>query len=116
LKSVRCFRRNFIDTLLMASFLIGNLYATTRVAFAPRNPADGVAVVFSPWTDAVGALDRATAPGGRFVRYGGYSFIVVVIPEDSDYVVRISSRGALFVLDPQALAACFGESSQGDSA
>jgi hypothetical protein len=77
-----------------------------RIGLAPRDPADGVAVIFAPWTDARAALTRAVEAGGRFVRYGGYDFIVVVIPDAPDYVSRINAAGALLVVDPEALAAC----------
>ena len=44
---------------------------------------------------------------GRFVRFGGLPFIAIVIPEAPDYSSRILGEGALLLLDPQALAACF---------
>lgn len=116
MKPIRTFRRSFFDTLLIAAFALGNFVVVARVALQPQNPSDGVAIVFSPWTSAANALDQATAPGSRFVRYGGYPFIVVVIPDDPGYVSRVSSTGALLILDPKALAACFGQSSQGNSA
>jgi hypothetical protein len=101
------FRRIFIDTILIAAVAIGNLCVAAHLAFEPRNPATGVAVVFLPGTSAASALARATSPGSRFVRYGGYPFIVVVVPDDPGFVNRVAREGALFVLDPQALAACF---------
>lgn len=117
MKPIRTFPRSFFDTLLIAAFAFGNFVVVTRVALEPKTPSDGVAIVFSPWTSAANALDRATAPGSRFVRYGGYPFIVVVIPDDPGYVSRVSSSGALFILDPQALAACFpGTAREGNSA
>lgn len=116
MKPIRTFRRSFFDTLLIAAFALGNFVVVARVALQPQNPSDGVAIVFSPWTSAANALDQATAPGSRFVRYGGYPFIVVVIPDDPGYVSRVSSTGALLILDPKVLAACFGQSSQGNSA
>jgi hypothetical protein len=51
-------------------------------------------------------MNRATAAGARFVRFGGLPFIVVVVPEANNYVGRISSDGAFLVVDPQVLAAC----------
>lgn len=114
---LRTFRRRLIDALLIGAFALGNLLVVLHVAFQPKNPAEGIAIVFTPWTSAANALDRATAPGSRFVRYGGYPFIVVVIPDDPGYVSRVSSRGALLVLDPKALAACFsGTAREGNSA
>jgi hypothetical protein len=106
LKPARTFRRTFFDGLLIAGFSLGNLLVVARIALQPKNPAEGVAVVFSPWTSAAHALEQATNPGSRFVRYGAYPFIVVVIPEAPEYLSRVSGEGALFVADPKALAAC----------
>ncbi len=117
MKPTSTFRRTLFDVLLVAGFAIGSLAVVARLALQPKNPAEGVAVVFSPWTNAAEALDQATAPGSRFVRYGGYPFIVVVIPDDPGYVSRISAQGALFVLDPKKLAACLpGASQEGNPA
>ena len=117
LKPTSLFRRSLFDVLLVAGFAIGSLAVVARLALQPKNPAEGVAVVFSPWTNAAEALAQATAPGSRFVRYGGYPFIVVVIPDDPGYVSRISAQGALFVLDPKTLAACLpGASQEGNPA
>lgn len=101
-------RRTLLDVLLIAAVAIGSLFAAASLALAPRDPSSGVAVVFSPWTDAAAALARATDPGSRFVRYGGFPFIVVVMPDSPGYLTRVSAAGALFVLDPKALAACLG--------
>lgn len=97
-----------LDATLIAGLAAGSLFAAASLALAPKNPASGVAVVFSPWTDAPAALARATDPGSRFVRYGQFPFIVIVVPEVPDYLSRVSAAGALFVLDPEALAACLG--------
>jgi hypothetical protein len=98
----RCF-----DAALVPLLAIASLFVIARIGLKPRDPANGVAVVFSPWTSAEATLVRATDPGGRFVRYGGFAFIAVVIPEAPDYSTRVLGEGALLVLDPQALAACF---------
>lgn len=108
MKPIRTFRRSLFDALLIAAFAIGNLLVVASLALAPKDPSEGVAVVFSPWTNAAAALARATDPGSRFVRYGGFPFIVVVVPDTPDYLSRVSATGALFVADPKALAACLG--------
>lgn len=112
MKPIRTFRRSIFDVLLIAGFALGNLLVVAHLAFKPKNPAEGVAVVFSPWTSAASALEQATVQGSRFVRYGGFSFIVVVIPDDPGYVSRVSAQGALFILDPKMLAACLPAASQ----
>jgi hypothetical protein len=107
--------RTLVEAAFLAWVATGSLYATMRIGLTPRDPADGVAVIFAPWTDAGAALTRSVEAGGRFVRYGGYDFIVIVIPEAPDYASRVSTAGALFVVDPGALAACltaFADSAQ----
>lgn len=62
--------------------------------------------MFAPWTSASEALSRATAPGGRFVRFGAFDFIAVVEPEAGGYAERVRANGAWLLADPMALAAC----------
>ena len=98
--------RPFVDGILIVGFALASFCAVARIALEPRDPASGVAVVFAPWTSPEDALARAVEAGGRFVRYGAFPFIVVIMPETADYLSRISSDGALLVADPRALAAC----------
>src|SRR3954468_17541700 len=68
-------RRRLLDGALITLFaLIGSL-AIARIGLAPARPSEGIAVVFLPWTDGQAALARATAPGARFVRFGGVPFV-----------------------------------------
>ena len=92
--------------LVIGAGAIGSLYAGARIGLKPVDPASGVAIIFAPWTSGEQALARSVGAGGRFVRYGGYPFIAVVVPEAPDYASRILSAGALFVVDPRVLAAC----------
>lgn len=96
-----------LDGLLIGAFAVGSLLTSAHAAFSPRDPSAGVAVIYWPWTDAKEALELAVEDGARFVRFGGASFIVVVVPDTADYPARVRARGALFVADPQAIAACF---------
>jgi hypothetical protein len=98
--------RRAIDGALVGAFALFSLYVTARIGLAPRDPAAGVGVVFAPWTGGEAAMRRAVAAGGRFVRFGGFPFVVVVMPDDRDYPGRVAADGALLVVDPQALAAC----------
>jgi hypothetical protein len=98
--------RWLIDAVILASVSIGALYATARFSLAPREPARGVAVVFAPWTPAEITMARTVEAGGRFVRFGGTSFIAVAYPDNADYPARAFAAGAWLVLDPKALAAC----------
>jgi len=98
--------RHFIDAALLAGLSLGALYATARVGLKPRDPGNGVAVVFAPWTAADATMLQAVEAGGRFVRFGGLPFIAIVIPEDMNYPSRILGAGAWLVVDPQVIAAC----------
>ena len=98
--------RPFVDGILIVGFALASFCAVARIALEPRDPASGVAVVFAPWTSQEDALARAVEAGGRFVRYGAFPFIVVIVPETADYLSRIASDGAVLVADPRALAAC----------
>lgn len=59
---------------------------------------------------------RATDAGARFVRFGGFRFIAVVIPDRPDYVEQVMKSSAWLVVDPQALAACLRTSFSGKGA
>jgi hypothetical protein len=98
--------RKIIDVGLLTLLSLGALFAGARAELAPRDPAQGVAVVFAPWTEATRTLSQAVGAGGRFVRFGGLPFIAVVVPDDATYPGRIFEAGAWLVVDPQALAAC----------
>jgi hypothetical protein len=99
-------RGRVLDIALIGGFAFASLYVTARIGLGPRDPERGVGVVFAPWTSGEAALRRAVGAGGRFVRYGGFPFVVVVIPDGRDYLARIAADGALLVVDPRALAAC----------
>ena len=86
--------------------MIASFAAITRVGLVPGNPRAGVAVIYAPWTTAAQTMIRSVAAGARFVRFGGFDFIAVVMPERSDYVERAFAGSALLAVDPRVLAAC----------
>ncbi len=96
----------FIEGTAIAAFALISTFAIARVGLEPSHSSDAVGVIFSPWTDAGDALTRAVSAGGRFIRYGGPSFIVVVEPDSADYIRRVKDAGALFIVDPRIIAAC----------
>lgn len=100
------FARKILDISLLACLSLGTLYAGARVGLTPRDPSEGVAVIFAPWTDAERTLTRAVEGGGRFVRFGGLPFIAVVMPDNANYSDRMFEAGAWLVVDPKTLAAC----------
>lgn len=100
-----------LEAAALAAFALASFLLVARIGLAPRDPAQGVGVVFAPWTDADAAFIRAVEAGGRFVRFGALPFIVVVMPETPDYAERVHAAGALLLVDPQILAACLLSSS-----
>src|SRR5262245_35054824 len=100
-----------LEAAALAVFALASFLLVARIGLAPRDPSQGVGVVFAPWTGADAAFVRAVEAGGRFVRFGGLPFIVVVTPEADDYADRVRSAGALFIVDPLILAACLPSSS-----
>lgn len=102
---------SLLDVAMIAVLICASFIILLRLGLSPANPSAGVAVVYSPWTTARETLVRAVGAGARFVRYGAFPFIAVVIPERPDYVERAARGSAWLVLDPQALAGCFGATS-----
>jgi hypothetical protein len=95
-----------LEGTAIVAFALISTFAVARVGLEPRDLTQGVGVVFAPWTDEGTALTRAVSAGGRFIRFGGPSFVVVVEPEVADYAKRVREAGALLLVDPQVLAAC----------
>lgn len=100
------FFRNIVDGGALTILSLGALYAVARTELIPRDPSQGVAVIFSPWTKADATLSQAVDGGSRFVRFGGLQFIAIVVPDDIKYPERMLHAGAWLVVDPVALAAC----------
>ena len=98
------------DAAVITGFALASLYAAARIGLEPRDPARGVGVIFAPWTGADAAFVRAVEAGGRFVRFGGLPFIVVVEPDGADYLDRIKAAGALLIVDPLVITACLPSS------
>jgi hypothetical protein len=94
------------DLCLIAFLMAVSLVAILRVGLTPHDPASGVAVIYAPGTSAAQTVVRSVGAGARFVRFGGFDFIAIVIPETPDYVQRALAGSALLAVDPQVLAAC----------
>ncbi len=94
------------DLFLIAFLIAVSFVAILRVGLAPRDPAAGVAVIYTPGTAAAQTMVRSVGASARFVRFGGFDFIAIVMPEVPDYVQRALAGSALLAVDPQVLAAC----------
>ena len=96
----------WLDLSLIAILAVVSFGAILRIGLLPAKPDAGVAVIYAPWTTADQTMIRAVSAGGRFVRFGGFDFIAIVIPEQPDYVANALAGSALLVVDPQVLAGC----------
>jgi hypothetical protein len=96
----------WLDLWLIAILAVGSFTVVLRVGLLPAKPDAGVAVIYAPWTTADQTMVRAVGAGARFVRFGGFDFIAIVLPEQPDYVERVLAGSALLAVDPQVLAGC----------
>jgi hypothetical protein len=96
----------WLDLWLIAILAVGSFGAILRIGLLPAKPDAGVAVIYAPWTTADQTMVRAVTAGARFVRFGGFDFIAIVMPEQSDYVANVLAGSALLAVDPQLLAGC----------
>ena len=80
------------DLCLIAFVMAVSFVAILRVGLAPRDAASGVAVIYAPGTTAAETVVRSVGAGARFVRFGGFDFIAIVMPEAPDYVQRETRR------------------------
>jgi hypothetical protein len=99
----------WLDGGIIALLLAAGILVQTGAVAKPSAP-DGsraVAVLFAPWVDAGSALQRVGDAGARIVGQGAFPFIVVVEPDRPDFAARAAAHGAVLILDPRALAACF---------
>jgi hypothetical protein len=100
------FEFRWLDLWLIAILAIGSFGAILRIGLRPADPSAGVAVIYAPWTTADQTMVRAVGAGARFVRFGGFDFIAIVVPEQPDYVANVLAGSALLAVDPQVLAGC----------
>ena len=96
----------WLDLWLIAILAVGSFGAILRIGMPPANASAGVAVIYAPWTTADQTMIRAVSAGARFVRFGGFDFIAIVMPDEPDYVDRVLAGSALLAVDPQVLAGC----------
>jgi len=99
-------RFRWFDTLLLAGAAHFSFAAVAAISLAPKDNAEGVAVIFAPWTTAEETMVRSVRSGSRFVRFGAFDFIAVVEPSDASRANVLRESGAWLLADPAALAAC----------
>jgi hypothetical protein len=99
-------RATLLDATLLVTVAFVSLLASGYLVLKPRDPASGVAAFFAPWSNTETTFLRSVEAGTRFIRFGGFPFIAVVMPEDADAYARLRAAGAWFIADPKALAAC----------
>jgi hypothetical protein len=93
-------------TLLLLGFALLTLAAPLMLVAGPRDPDNGVAVVFPPWIDEATAMSRVGAAGGAVIRAGNLGFISVAIPDSPEFTQNIRAAGAWLLLDPQVVGMC----------
>jgi hypothetical protein len=89
--------------LLLASFV-----AIAALSLQVHPGTEVVAVVFPPWWNSQHALQAVAAADAAIVRMTALSAVIVVRPDGQEGLVRLHDAGAWFTIDPQAIAACFG--------
>jgi hypothetical protein len=85
--------------LLIASFI-----GVAALSFQARPGTEVVAVAFPVWWDSQQAFSAAASANAAIVRVTAVPSLLVVRP---DGLSRLHEAGAWFVIDPQAIAACF---------
>jgi hypothetical protein len=99
-------RNRVADGVLIGAAVLVSFGVAAHISVAPRDPAAPLAVVFSPGTSAAAATALSADAGGRILRSGPSSNIVVVVAEDKDFAQRAYERGALLVADASTVAGC----------
>lgn len=96
--------------LQAAALLFVSSAAIGTISLQARADAEAVAAIFPPWWSAQQAMSAIAVAGASVVRTGAVSAIVIVQPAHGDGLTRLRAAGAWFALDPQAVAACFSNS------
>ena len=68
-----------------------------------------VAVAFPPWWSTQQVFEAAASAKAAVVRATAVPTLLVVRPDDHDGLTQLHQTGAWFVMDAQAISACFGK-------
>jgi hypothetical protein len=104
---LKSFLRNGVaDGVLIGAAVLLSFGIVAHIAVTPRDASTPLAVVFAPGTSAANATALSADAGGRILRAGPSSNIVVVVAEDEGFAARAYERGALLVADASTVAGC----------
>jgi hypothetical protein len=87
--------------------LIASFTGIAGLSFQARPGAEVVAVAFPVWWDSQQAFSAAASANAAIVRVTAVPSLLVVRPDGVEGLSRLHAAGAWFVIDPQAIAACF---------
>jgi hypothetical protein len=96
--------------LQAGSLLLVSSVVIAALSMQARSGADTVAAIFPPWWSAQQAMLATAAAGASVVRTGAIPAIMIVQPAQNGGLAKLRAAGAWFALDPQAVAACFSNS------
>jgi|SRR5262245_23505630 len=91
-----------------AALLFAGWIALAILTLQVRPGATVVAVAFPPWWSSQQVFDAAASADAAVVRDTALPTLLVVRPDDHDGLARLHEAGAWFVMDAQAVSACFG--------
>jgi hypothetical protein len=105
-------KRQWPPWLNAALLMFANWAAVTALSLQVRSDAEVVAVAFPPWWNTRQVFLAAASANASIVRMTAVPALLVVRPDGNDGLTRLRNAGALLMIDPQAVAACF--STNGD--
>jgi len=88
--------------------LVAGWIALVILTLQVRPGATVVAVAFPPWWSTQQVFQAAGLAQAAIVRATALPTLLVVRPDDHDGLSRLHEAGAWFVMDAQAVSACFG--------
>jgi len=91
-----------------AALLVAGWIALAILTLQVRPGATVVAVAFPPWWSTQQVFQAAGSAQASIVRATALPTLLVVRPDDHDGLTRLHDAGAWFVMDAQAVSACFG--------
>lgn len=90
------------------ALLVAGWIALAILILQVRPGATVVAVAFPPWWSTQQVFQAAGSAQAAIVRATALPTILVVRPDDHHGLARLHEAGAWFVMDAQAVSACFG--------